>query len=97
MFTHRLLKLVSVSVLLTLVFASLSTAPAWAGSTVANAGFETDNDVTTAPVGWTATGTPGASFTEWGGKRTLWYPDRKYYLLGKYITDEWLADMAPAK
>lgn len=37
-----------------------------------------------------------ASLTEWKGVRTLWYPDRKYYLLGKYITDEWLADMGPA-
>ena len=35
------------------------------------------------------------SFTEWQGKRTLWYPDRKYYLLGKRITDQWLADMSP--
>lgn len=33
------------------------------------------------------------SYTEKDGKRVLWYPDRKYYLLGKYITDELLADM----
>ena len=33
------------------------------------------------------------SFTEFKGRRTLWYPDRKYYLLGKHITDELLADM----
>jgi len=33
------------------------------------------------------------SFTEWRGQRVLWYPDRKYYLLGKYITDEMLAGM----
>jgi len=33
------------------------------------------------------------SLTEYKGKRVLWYPDRKYYLLGKYITDELLADM----
>jgi len=33
------------------------------------------------------------SMTEWHGRRVLWYPDRKYYLLGKYITDELLADM----
>lgn len=32
------------------------------------------------------------SITEWKGKRVLWYPDRKYYLLGKYITDELLAN-----
>jgi hypothetical protein len=26
-------------------------------------------------------------------KRILWFPDRKMFLLGKYITDEFLADM----
>jgi len=30
------------------------------------------------------------SLTEWHGKRTLWYPDRKYFLLGKTITDQML-------
>ena len=30
------------------------------------------------------------SITERGGQRILWYPDRKYFLLGKYITDKWL-------
>ncbi len=30
------------------------------------------------------------SFIEWHGKRILWYPDRKFYLLGKYISDELL-------
>ena len=33
------------------------------------------------------------SYTEYKGRRTLWYPDRKYYLLGKHITGEWLAGM----
>jgi hypothetical protein len=33
------------------------------------------------------------SFTETKGRRVLWYPDRKYYLLGKFITDEWLQGM----
>jgi hypothetical protein len=33
------------------------------------------------------------SMTEWNGKRVLWYPDRKYYLLGKYITEALLAGM----
>ena len=37
------------------------------------------------------------SFTEYNGTRTLWYPDRKYYLLGKYITDEWLRGMEPPR
>jgi hypothetical protein len=33
------------------------------------------------------------SLTEYQGRRILWYPDRKYYLLGKIITDEFLSDM----
>ncbi|NOU62891.1 hypothetical protein GC096_02375 [Paenibacillus sp. LMG 31461] len=32
------------------------------------------------------------SLTEWGGRRVLWYPDRKHFLLGKDIPDAWLAD-----
>ena len=31
--------------------------------------------------------------TESTGKRILWYPDRKYYLLGKYIANDIIADM----
>jgi len=30
------------------------------------------------------------SLTEHDGRRILWYPDRKYYLLGKILTDEML-------
>jgi hypothetical protein len=30
------------------------------------------------------------SFTEFKGRRTLWYPDRKFFLLGKTITDKML-------
>ena len=37
------------------------------------------------------------SVTEWHEKRVLWYPDRKYYLLGKYVTDELLGDMTPRR
>lgn len=38
------------------------------------------------------------SLTEWSGARILWYPDRKFHLLGKRISDEWLADCeAPAR
>lgn len=33
------------------------------------------------------------SLTEWRGQRVLWYPDRKYYLLGKYLPDSLLVDM----
>jgi hypothetical protein len=34
-----------------------------------------------------------SSLTEKGGRRVLWYPDRKHFLLGKRIPDELLADM----
>ena len=34
-----------------------------------------------------------ASFTNRDGKDVLWYPDRKFFLLGKQITQEFLADM----
>lgn len=37
------------------------------------------------------------SLTEAKGKRVLWYPDRKFYLLGKSLPDELLADMVPDK
>ena len=33
------------------------------------------------------------SLTEQDGQRVLWYPDRKHFLLGKLITDEWLSDL----
>ena len=34
-----------------------------------------------------------ASLTERDGRRIFWYADRKQFVLGKYITDEMLADM----
>jgi len=34
-----------------------------------------------------------SSLTEHQGKRIYWYPDRKHFLLGRYITDELLAPM----
>jgi hypothetical protein len=37
------------------------------------------------------------SLTESKGKRVLWYPDRKYYLLGKILSDELLRGMEPEK
>jgi hypothetical protein len=37
------------------------------------------------------------SLTERHGKRVLWYPDRKHYLLGKIISDELLASMEVPK
>jgi hypothetical protein len=36
------------------------------------------------------------SFVDDGERRILFYPDRKHFLLGKYITDEWLAACDPA-
>jgi hypothetical protein len=33
------------------------------------------------------------SFTIRGGNNVLWHPDRKFFLLGKRITREWLADL----
>ena len=33
------------------------------------------------------------SFTTRGGNDVLWHPDRKFFLLGKRITREWLADL----
>ncbi len=37
------------------------------------------------------------SYTEYKDRRILWYPDKKYYLLGKYITDEMLDSLALQK
>jgi hypothetical protein len=34
------------------------------------------------------------SLTEWHGRRTLWYPDRKHYLLGKHLPDALLNEMS---
>jgi len=33
------------------------------------------------------------SLTELNGERVLWYPDRKHFLVGKIIPDEWLKEM----
>ena len=39
-----------------------------------------------------------ASFTIRNNKRVLWYPERKFFLMGKQITSEWLDDLqVPAK
>ena len=34
-----------------------------------------------------------SSFTDRNGVRIFWYPDRKHFLLGRYITDQMLEDM----
>jgi hypothetical protein len=33
------------------------------------------------------------SVTVRNGSFVLWHPDRKFFLLGKRITDDWLADL----
>jgi hypothetical protein len=35
------------------------------------------------------------SITEKNGKITLWYPDRKHFLLGKHITEDILSTLKP--
>jgi len=35
-----------------------------------------------------------SSFTNRAGRRVLWYPDRKFFLLGKEITEDFLAGLA---
>jgi len=35
------------------------------------------------------------SLTEWQGRRTLWYPDRKHFLLGKHLPDALLDAVQP--
>jgi len=50
------------------------------------------------PISGTDTGTQVATYTslvEDRGERILFYPDRKHFLLGKYVTDEWLAECDP--
>ncbi len=34
-----------------------------------------------------------SSLTEEEGRRILWYPDRKHFLLGKVVSDEWLVGL----
>ena len=52
-----------------------------------------DTDGITLPPKKTAEIGTYTSLTEWRGRRILWYPDRKHFLLGKYISDELLADL----
>jgi hypothetical protein len=35
------------------------------------------------------------ALTEWRSQRVFWYPDRKFYILGKYVTDDVLAEHMP--
>ena len=34
------------------------------------------------------------SMTWYGGEQVLWYPDRKYFLLGKVISESILSEMS---
>ena len=55
--------------------------------------LDTDG-VTIGPKGTAEIGTY-PSLTHWQGRRTLWYPDRKYYLLGKHLPDPLLNSIDP--
>jgi arabinogalactan endo-1,4-beta-galactosidase len=72
MLTQRWLKFVSTSVILAMLLAPAGAFTARADSALTNPGFEADNDVTTAPAGWTVRGSAGASYTEWGGHSGNW-------------------------
>jgi hypothetical protein len=50
--------------------------------------FDTD-DIALGPKKTAETATY-TSYTEWKGRKILWYPDRKFYLLGKYLDDKLL-------
>lgn len=58
--------------------------------------FLDTHDVVFGPKG-TASAGMYPSLTEHQGKRVLWYPDRKHFLLGKYITDDFLKQMEVPK
>ena len=55
--------------------------------------FLTTDDIPVGPKGTAETGTY-PTLLEWNGQRVFWYPDRKYYLLGKLINDDLLAEMS---
>lgn len=57
--------------------------PIWFGEPIKL--FDTD-DIAIGPKK-TAEVATYTSYLEWHGKRILWYPDRKFYLLGKYLED----------
>lgn len=72
MFKQRLFTLAILFIFILTTAGTAGLTPAAAAPVVVNPGFEDDNDVTTSPAGWTTTGTPGASFTEWGGHSGSW-------------------------
>ncbi len=65
--------------------------PIWFGPAVQ---FADTDGIPIGPKGTSEIGTY-PSLTEWRGERVLWYPDRKYYLLGKHLTDEFLSQSVP--
>ena len=72
MFRQQSPILASVSVLLTVLIASSCTTSTRPSAAITNPSFEQDSDVTTSPMGWTATGTAGVSYTEQGGHSGHW-------------------------
>ncbi|HPR75372.1 MAG TPA: sialidase family protein [Oscillospiraceae bacterium] len=56
--------------------------------------FLDDDDIAVGPKQTAETGTY-TSVTDFNGKLTFWYPDRKYYLLGKYLSPELITKLAP--
>jgi arabinogalactan endo-1,4-beta-galactosidase len=69
----RALNLILVVMLLCILIGLSGSLPAVAQTMVINPGFEEDNAVTSYPTGWTVTGTPSASFTQWGGHTGNWH------------------------
>ncbi|EIP99607.1 hypothetical protein OpiT1DRAFT_04131 [Opitutaceae bacterium TAV1] len=63
--------------------------PIWFGSPVL---FADTDGIPIGPKGTSEIATY-PSLTEWKGERMIWYPDRKYYLLGKRLTDDFLAGL----
>lgn len=37
-----------------------------------------------------------SSFTVRDGKAVLWYPDRKFFLLGRVIDESWFGEIKPS-
>jgi len=58
--------------------------------------FATSDGVPAGPIGRTEVATY-CSLLEDGGERVLFYPDRKHFLLGRYLTDAWLAECDPSR
>lgn len=53
-------------------------------------------DIAVCPRKHTVAASMYADITEWNGKRILWYPDRKFYILGKEIPDTLIDPITPS-